>query len=160
MRDLIALDDSSKVWLYQANRAFTDQETNEIKEKIFQFVQSWSSHNRDLMAYGNLFHYRYIGLFVDESQSMASGCSIDTSNHFVQSLGQEYGVDFFDRMLFTYMQDEKVYDIHSSKMKDAYTSGRIDKDTLFFNNLVKDKGEFLTKWIYPLEESWHYRFVM
>lgn len=159
MHDLIALDDSSKVWVYQANKPFTPDQVEDVKYKIVNFVSQWASHNNSLLAYGNLFHYRYLALFVDESRSMASGCSIDSSVHFVKALGEEYGIDFFDRMTYTYMVDEQVHEIHSNQMKTTFANGGITPDTLFFNNLVKNKGEFLTQWIIPLKESWQYRFV-
>ena len=34
VRDLIALDDSSKVWLYQADKVFTDNETGLIRKRL------------------------------------------------------------------------------------------------------------------------------
>lgn len=159
MHDLIALDDRSKVWIYQAAKPFTIEQVEEIKGHIVNFVGKWASHNNALLAYGNLFHYRYLGLFVDETRSMASGCSIDTSVHFVKELGQKYNVDFFDRMTYTYMVDEQVHTIHHNQMKAAYADGLISDETLFFNNLVKDKGEFLTQWIIPLKDSWQHKFV-
>lgn len=159
MRDLIALDDASKVWIYQSSRTFSPEEVASVKNEIFHFVQQWTSHNQALMAYGNVFHYRYVALFVDETQSHASGCSIDSSVHFIKHLENKYQTNFFDRMNFTYMKDEVVYDLPSTQMKEAYTSGQINEETLFFNNLVKNKGEFLTSWIIPLRESWHARFV-
>lgn len=159
IRDLIALEDTSRVWVYQADREFTYEELDDIRPRIFDFLESWTSHNQSLMTYGNVFHKRFLAVFVDESISGASGCSIDKSVHFVESLGSIYNVDFFSRLDFCYMQEEAIYQIKSSELSKKVKAGDITHDTLFFNNLVKTKGEFLSSWIKPLEVSWHKRFI-
>ena len=159
MENLTALSGSSKVWLYHSDRIFTNEEIPEIKQKIFDFVQIWVSHNRSLKSFGNLFHNRMIALFVDESQAGASGCSIDTSVHFLQKLGIEYNADFFNRMIFSYKQDENVYSVNAEEFRKLYSEGKITDDTLVFDNLVKTKEEFVESWIKPLNESWLKNFV-
>lgn len=159
MQNLIALDENSKVWLYHSDRVFSEEEALEIKQKIFEFVRSWVSHNRSLKAYGNLFHRRIIALFVDETKAGASGCSIDTSVHFLKNLGQEYQADFFNRMIFSYVENEEVFTVTAQEFKELYSQGKINDDTLVFDNLVKLKGEFIKNWVKPLNTSWLERFV-
>jgi hypothetical protein len=159
IRDLIALDNSSKVWIYQADRDFSYDELDEARNYIFQFLDSWTSHNQALLTYGNIFHRRFLVFFVDESLSGASGCSIDKSVHFVESLGQHFKLDFFQRTSFAYMENDEIFFIEKSDLKMAYSENRINENTLFFNHLVQTKGDFLKKWIQPLNSTWHYRFV-
>ena len=159
VRDLIALDDSSKVWLYQADKVFTDNETELIRKRLFEFLENWTSHNRDLLTYGNVFHKRFLGIFVDESIAGASGCSIDKSVHFMESLSAQFNTDFFRRDLFTYIKDDEIHEIQFARMKTAYAQKEIDDNTLFFDNLVKDKESFLNSWLVPLKDSWHKRFI-
>ena len=106
----LSLDFSAKTWIYMADRAFTWDETDSLRPEIYQFGEQWSSHNQNLLSYGELFHHRFIVLMVDETNAGASGCSIDSSVHFVQAMGQKYNVDFFNRTLFAYMEDEQVID--------------------------------------------------
>jgi hypothetical protein len=159
VRDLIALDDSSKVWLYQADKAFSDEDVLAIRKRLFEFLNNWTSHNRDLLTYGNVFHRRFLGIFVDESQAGASGCSIDKSVHFLESLGAQFNTDFFRRDLFTYIQNDQIQEIEFSRMKSAYADNEINDETLFFDHLVKDKKSFLNSWLVPLKDSWHKRFI-
>jgi hypothetical protein len=159
IRDLIALENTSKVWVYQASRDFTYDELDEARPLIFDFLDSWTSHNQDLLTYGNIFHRRFLALFVDESHATASGCSIDKSVHFVTELGNQFGVNFFDRETIAYMIDEEIYFCPLSSLKDLYKEGTINDGTLMFNHLVTTKGDFLKKWIIPLNESWYKRFV-
>lgn len=159
MTNLIALNDASKVWLYHSDRVFNDQEIPVIKSKIFEFVRKWVSHNNALKSYGNLFHGRVIALFVDETMSKASGCSIDTSVHFLEALGHQMQADFFKRTLFTTIKDNVVETYSDSEFRNAYQSGIINDHTLVIDNLVKTKSEFLTEWVKPLNDSWLKRFV-
>ena len=137
MTDLIALDDQTRVWIYQADTLFEDGEIFEIKEEIAEFVDQWISHNRALRSYGNFFHRRFIALFVDESQAPASGCSIDSSVRFVNGLGAKYGRNMIERDHFAYIKDDEVQVIHMNSLSQAYKNGEINDQTLFFDHLVR-----------------------
>jgi len=76
---------TSRVWIYQSKTAFSETDVTEIRGHIAAFTQQWASHNRALQATGDVLHGRFIVLMVDESQAGASGCSIDSSVHFVNT---------------------------------------------------------------------------
>ncbi len=159
IRDLIALDNSSKIWIYQSNRDFTYDELDEARHILFNFLESWTSHNQQLLTYGNIFHKRFLAFFVDETIAGASGCSIDKSVHFVESFGHHFNIDLFDRNTFAYMVDDEIFFLNKTELKAAYQENKINDDTLFFNHLVATKGDFLKKWISPLKTTWIHRFV-
>lgn len=162
IRELIALEDEARVWIYQADKFLTEEETVYARRQLHQFMKNWTSHNNELLTYGNIFHRRFLALFVDESMAHTSGCSIDSSVAFVKSLGTELNVDFFDRMNYAYfenVEEKHIKMIAHQDLSDHYNQGKINDDTLFIDNLVKTKGEFLTQWVKPLKESWHHRFV-
>ncbi len=155
----IDLPASTRVWIYQSNRTFNGSELPQLKEQVNSFAKSWASHNRQLRAHGDVLYGRFLVLMVDESNAGASGCSIDSSVHFMQQLEQEYGIDLFDRMTFAWKDGEEVKTASSNEFPNLYRSGTITDSTLVFDNLVKTKGELEEKWLKPLNESWHRRFV-
>ncbi len=158
--DLIALENHSKVWIYQGNRELNDAELAMAREPLFDFLEAWTAHNKSLLTYGNIFHRRFLCIFVDEGHQMASGCSIDASVHFIEKLGAHVNIDFFDRQNVCYLdENERVRSIGLSDLKSAFDNGLIGNETIFFNNLVKTKNEFLTNWTTPLKDSWIHRFV-
>jgi len=159
--DLIALDDKSRVWIYQADKTLSDEQRYEIQGHLYTFLSQWTAHHAALKSYGNLFHDQFLTLFVDETTASASGCSIDASVHFVEQLGNRYQVDFFNRMIFSYLDEEtqRVITLGREEFKAAYQAGDIGDQTLVFDNLVKTKDQFLTEWLKPLKNSWHKRFV-
>lgn len=166
--DLIALDDQSKVWIYQSGTQLPVEIVRNIREDLMNFLKQWTSHNMNLFTYGNIFHNRFLVLFVDEKYNTAGGCSIDKSVHFIQGLERKYGISLMERKDVAIMEkafDEEgedissIYTIPLDDLKDAWQSGRVNDDTLVFDNLVKTKSEFLKKWVVPLKSSWHRRFV-
>ena len=156
LRELIALNSQSKVWIYQANKELSYDEIDFLRPSIFEFVQKWSSHGSGVDAYGNVFHRRFIGLFADETSSV-SGCSIDSSVGFIRSMGESLGVDFFRRTDFAFLKEDEVVIFDQSEIGEAFEKGNIDESTFVFDNLVKTKEQFLEAWLKPFSESWHYR---
>ena len=57
--DLIALNENSRVWLYQANRELNDQELELAREQLYDFLDQWTAHSSKLYCYGNIFHRRF-----------------------------------------------------------------------------------------------------
>jgi len=153
------LPDSTRVWIYQANRPFREEDIPEIRHKAQAFAQSWISHNRQLRAHADVLHNRFVVLMVDESRADASGCSIDKSVYFLKQLQAEYGVDLFDRMAFSYMDGEEVATVPRETFARLYQEGKINDDTLVFDTLVSTKEGLNRNWLKPLGQSWHKRMV-
>ena len=153
------LPDTTRVWVYQSNRPFRDEDIPEIRSKAQAFAQSWISHNRQLRAHADVLHNRFVVLMVDESRADASGCSIDKSVYFLKQLQAEYGVDLFDRMAFSYMDGEEVATVPRETFARLYQESKINGDTLVFDTLVSTKEELDRNWLKPLNQSWHRRMV-
>ena len=94
---------------------------------------------------------------VDESMAGASGCSIDSSVAFIRHLTQEYSVDLFDRMLVTYIDEDKPQTQRLQELS-SHIAGREDT-VLVFDNLVKNKKELLESSLVPASQSWVSRFL-
>ncbi|MDX1409807.1 MAG: hypothetical protein R3330_16775, partial [Saprospiraceae bacterium] len=146
---------SSRIWIYQTDRVLSQSEIESLKQDMGKFAVVWTSHNRALKAYGDVLHGRFLVLMVDESQAGASGCSIDKSVHFMQSMEEKYGLSLFDRRQFAYWDDNEVKSVSIDELKGLYDAGEITGDTLVFDNLVKTKEEMENSWLKPLESSWH-----
>jgi hypothetical protein len=151
--------DESRVWIYQSNRALTVEEAKNLDMELNLFANQWTAHDQLLRATGQVLLNRFIVLIVDESKTGASGCSIDKSVHFMQVLEKAYNLDLFDRMTFAYKQDGEVKTAKSNEFADLYKAGKINDQTPVFDNLVISLKDLKEKWIKPLSESWHKKFV-
>jgi hypothetical protein len=156
---LFRLADHARVWIYQSNRPFSAREQIVLTSQINAFVQDWAAHGRDLLASGTVLFDQFIVLAVDEQQAGASGCSIDKSVNFMKELAAQYDVSLFDRLTFTFLQQEKVETAAASDFKRLYTEGSLSAETLVFDNLVATVCDLRTAWLKPLASSWHKRFV-
>ena len=119
------LSEKTKVWIYQSDKPFAAADIPAIRAKIQEFTQNWVSHSNDLKAFGDVYHDRFVVLMVDEASSSASGCSIDESVHFIKKLGQQYNMDMFDRMNFTYKTAEGIKSAHREEFIELYRMGLI-----------------------------------
>ncbi len=153
------LSQSSRVWIYQSKTPIAPASLPAIQQHLKEFTRQWTSHNQALKAVGEVLHERFIVLMVDESLSGASGCSIDSSVHFVQLLEQEYKLNLFDRMTFTYEQNGEILAADRNEFAELYAAGKINDDTLVFDNLVSNKADFDSKWKVRLADSWHKQMI-
>lgn len=148
------LSDNSRVWVYQSDREFTAEEVEIIKPKGKKFLETWNSHGATLDAAFEIFFNRFIVIFADEDKTSASGCSIDTSVHFIRQIENDFGVSLFNRMNIAYKEMGKIFIFHFNELDKLLKAGKINENTIMFNNLVSTKKEFLASWEIPLKESW------
>ncbi len=153
------LPDSSRVWIYQSNRSFSDLELQEITTKLESFITQWTAHGADLKASFEIKYKRFITLALDQQLNEATGCSIDSSVKFIQQLEQDYKVDLLDKMNVSYKQGEFVAYKTLTDFRKMAKERAVSKNTIVFNNLVNNKGEYLSDWEVPAEDSWHNRFL-
>jgi len=151
----------AKVWVYQSNRPFTEEELRKLEPQIEDFTNEWVSHNVKLKAFGTVYLHQFIVLMVDESQAGASGCSIDRSVYFLKLIERNFGVELFDRQTFAFRngKGEAVRTASSEEFARLYQAGEIDDNTLVFDNLVNTKEAFDKGWIKTLGDSWHKKLV-
>ena len=145
----------SKVWIYQSNRPFTDEEVGSIEHKINDFTTQWKAHGHQLQAKAQVLHHFFIVFIVDEATAGVTGCSIDASVRVVKEIEQEYNVDLFNRFNMAYIADGKVVVVSKEDFETLVNIKSVDSKTIVFNNMVQNLADFETKWKVPFEESWH-----
>ncbi len=153
------LPDESRVWIYQANRKLSDQEVAEITEKTKEFLTKWTAHGAALEAALETRYNRFLVIGLNQANASASGCSIDASVHFIQSLEEDYSIDLLDKMNVTYYSGEYIAHKSLEDFKKMAKDKSVSKNTVVFNNLVNTKAEYLQNWEVPAKESWHSRFL-
>ncbi|MFQ3239610.1 MAG: chromosome condensin MukBEF complex kleisin-like MukF subunit [Olleya marilimosa] len=157
--DFNTLPETSRVWLYQSNRSFSDTELEEIKSKLDIFIESWTAHGSDLKAGYDIRYKRFIILALDQEVNKATGCSIDASVTFIQQLEKLYNVDLLDKMNVSYKQGEFVAHKTLTDFRKMAKEKAVSKNTIVFNNLVTNIEELNESWEVPASESWHNRFL-
>jgi hypothetical protein len=145
---------ASRVWIYQSNRLFTISEAFEIEDILKSFLLQWNSHGTPVKGYANLLFGQFLIFMADETATGVSGCSTDSSVRIVKEIEQKFGVNMFDRQFLAFVVKDKIQVLPLSQLNYAVENDFITSDTLYFNNLVKDKSELLNNWIIPVKDSW------
>lgn len=133
------LPNESRVWLYLANRKLDNTELLFAEEQLSVFLSSWKAHGKNLKCNGAFLFSQYLVLSVDEDIESASGCSIDSSVHFVKSLGAQLNVDFFNRLNVLSLVDNET------KISGFFevTKGKEP----YLDPLIQTLGELRENWI-------------
>ncbi len=153
--DFNSLPAHSRIWVYQSERFFNDNELATIKQKASEFIDQWTSHGNQMDACIEVLHNCFIIVVVDEKTAPASGCGIDKSVHFIQSLEKEVKLSLMERTNVAYRNYENKINLCSLKeFEQLIDSGVVTDNTIVFNNLLSIKEELLSKWEIPVFRSW------
>mgnify|MGYP006909074976 CR=1 FL=1 len=153
------LPDDSRIWIYQANRKLSNGEVAEIEKLTEDFLTKWTAHGADLEAGVEIKYNRFIVIGLNQANASASGCSIDASVHFIQSLQEKFDVDLLDKMNVTFYSGEYIAYKPLVDFRKMAKDKSVSRNTIVFNNLVNTKAEYLENWEVPAHESWHNRFL-
>ncbi|MFT4697147.1 MAG: hypothetical protein ACI9SJ_000263 [Flavobacteriaceae bacterium] len=157
LTDFKNLPDDSRIWIYQSNRKISDSEIESINIKTNDFLEQWTAHGKDLVAGFELKYNRFIIIGLNQENASASGCSIDSSVYFIQSLEKEFEIDLLDKMNVTFYNGDFLAHKSLADFKKMAKARSISKKTIVFNNLINTKAEYLEDWEIPAEDSWHSR---
>jgi hypothetical protein len=90
----------------------------------------------------------------DESATMVSGCSTDSSVRIIKSMENQYKVNFFDRLLLAFLVKDKLQLLPMAQLTYALEKGFIDENTIYLNNTVLTKQDLDQNWLVPIKDSW------
>lgn len=156
--DFDSLKNSSRVWVYQANREFSNNEEEEIISKIKSFIAIWKVHGKDLKASYQIKYHQFIVIAVDEDFNEVSGCSIDASVNLILKLEQSLKLDLTNKLNVSFKDNNNINVVSLLDFKNFVKQQKITENTVVFNNMVATKGDFESKWEVTAINSWHKRF--
>lgn len=155
------LPGESRVWLYTADRVLAKAEIGGLVQALEAFIAGWAAHGQSLQASWRLEGGRCLMIALDESSPEATGCSIDTKVHWLQTIGKQMGVDWMSRSQVIHHKadanDEGSRWTESSLASfwAARKAGRVDGDTPVVNAVVMKKLDCMPGLVVPFERSWH-----
>ena len=156
--DFNSLSDSSKIWIYQSNREFSDLELEVIENKLKFFVSNWKRHGDDLKASFEIRYNQFIIIAVDEQYNNVSGCSIDASSHVFKEIEKEFQVDLFNKLNTAFKNGKNINVVSLVDFQKFVDEQKINPNTIVFNNMINTKKELNTVWEVSADKSWHCRY--
>lgn len=153
------LPENSRVWIYQSDREFSQEEKEIITEEAGKFIEAWTRHGDHLKGGFEIKYNQFLILAVDESFANVSGCSIDASVRFVQKLENVISADLMNKLNVSFKEEQNINIVSLSAFQNFVKAGKINSETIVFNNMVQTKGDLRKRWEVPAKDSWHQRFL-
>jgi len=153
------MPDLSRLWVYQSNRKFAPQERAVAEGALMHLCQSWTAHGNPLSTSYKIEFHHFILLAVDERTAGASGCSIDGSVRLLKELQQAIGVDLFDRSKIAFLENETIVLHPLAGLNKLFDAGKLNGDSIAFNNTITTKAEWEQQWHLPVKTSWLSRYL-
>lgn len=138
--------DNARIWVYTSNRMISDQEQQELSGPINEFLQKWAAHGTQLLAAGAWLNPYQLVVALNEEQAGASGCSIDAQSRFLRRLGEQYNIDWFNRM-------QMVVEVEGTLELVSFFELSEHPEALLYDGLVQRLGEIRNNWPIPLNQS-------
>ncbi len=148
------LSDEACIWIYQADRALTMDEQVTLLIDTDEFLDNWTSHGQPLKCSYVLLYDQFLILSVEEQYQGATGCAIDASIQFLQTLEKKLKLRFLDRTQLAFMHDETVVLVPMSQIEAKIQEGVVTSDMYFFDNTITKKGDMLGQWIVNVQDTW------
>ncbi len=158
--DYDLMPNTSRVWIYQANREFTPDEIGVLKSKIMLFLNGWKRHGDDLKASFLIKYNQFIVLLVDGSYNDVSGCSIDASVNLMKQLEDVFAIDLTNKLNISFKNHADINIVSLADFQNYVKQEKITSSTIVFNNMVTTKEDFEDNWEVTASNSWHKRFFV
>ncbi len=152
------MPETSRVWIYQAERRLSESEVDFVEKSTADFLRKWSAHGNDLKSSFRIEYNQFLILTVDESFSQASGCSIDASVNLIKALEQKIGISFITNGLVGFLIEDEVKLLPFNKLKGEIAAQNISGSTPMFNNTIQYLSDFKSKWIVESNQGWVSRY--
>ena len=153
------ISDESRIWIFQSNRLISNSDIESLQNKIESFLISWTSHGNKLIVSSKIEYNLFIIIALDQSQSSASGCSIDKLVSFIKKLEDQFSISLLDRLAISYKDNNKISVVRLDDFKRKILEKKINNDTIVFNNLINLKADLANNWEVPISRSWHKKLM-
>ena len=159
LTSLSSLSDSSRIWIFPADRKLTSIEATELLSILDDYLKDWKAHGIPVLASRELRYDQFLLIAADPDETAPSGCSIDDMTRAIKMLSQKFGVDFFNPMKVFYKVGDVVRVVSRSEFKKLAQEGAVNEETTVFDNSRTSLQELRTgKWELPAGDSWHKTF--
>ena len=146
--DFDTISDSSRIWIYASELKLNQATKDYILEKLFSHLSSWEAHKQPLEAAASIFLDHFVVVAVDELNTKASGCSIDTLQKIIQELETNLSISLMNRLNVYCQIDNSIKCIASSELKN-----NVSENTLFYDLTISNKSD-LTHFLKPIKDGW------
>ena len=151
-----SLPDSSRVWVYGAERPVDAAGANKLLAETDAFLTQWKAHGVALTSARDWSDDRFLTIAVDQEQEGASGCSIDGLFRSLKSLENDIGVKLVTSGLVYFRgRDGNIRAVTRDEFSALASHGEVDADTQVFDLSVTTLREWRGRFNSRAGDSWH-----
>jgi hypothetical protein len=144
----------SRAWVYQSDRQLNDNESKQVGEQLYRFYTQWISHNRPVKGWAGVLFNRFIVFIADDTMDRLCGSAVDNSIRLVKDLEAQYDLKLLDRTLLAFVIDDHIESLSLRRIPEALETGKIDRETLYFNNTITTRSALDENWLIKVKDSW------
>ena len=151
--DFETLPDSSRVWVYGADKPIDAQSEKTLLSAVDEFLGRWAAHGSPLHSASRWDDGRFLTIAVDSTREGASGCSIDGLYRTLKSL--PIGANIVTSGLVYYRDENGIQAVTREEFSNRATKGEITGDTEVFDLSVTNLNEWKSRFRSRAADSWH-----
>ena len=86
-----------RIMIYPSSHVLKSEEIQVVSERINDFLSDWTTHSEPLSASFRIERNQFLIIFIDEENTKAGGCSVDSLTSMIRDIDTEFGLDFFEQ---------------------------------------------------------------
>ena len=149
------LPDSSRVWTFGSDRALDAEQEKLLLHGVDEYLEGWKAHGAPLTVGREWRDGRFLAVAVDQSDTGATGCSIDGLFRVLQQLESTTGANLVGGGRVFYRDGHAgVRCVSRGEVAALASSGAITPDTVVFDTTLADLGSWRGNFEQPARKSW------
>ena len=150
------LPDESNVWIHAANRKLSDSEADAVSHNIEQFIQTWTSHERNVQGDFLLLENQILILGAFVSDGDLSGCGIDKHLHVLDQVAGKFAFNWTGALSVLYRDTNgDIAVVSRSQFKKIVADQNLPLSTGVFDQGISELSEARKGLERRAEHSWH-----
>jgi hypothetical protein len=151
-----ALRPDSRIWVFAANRAFTEQERQELDALLLKVREKWDIKQPGMRGCHEFVEDRFLIVGADESQGIIDGCSVDAMMNWIMRLEAQTGLRLVDRMTIHYRDAEgAAQSVSRAQFAELAKGGAVTAETHVFDTTIHSVEDLREgRFEVPMSETW------
>lgn len=134
--------DTSRVWIFGLKNELEPEAESLLRGKLQGFVENWLSHKKEVRGAFEIIYSRFIFFVADNDLTHVSGCSIDSVFRAVREACAEQELSLASALDIFYRDSSgKIELANLGKLKEAYNTGELLKESIVFQNAAQTLAE-------------------
>ncbi len=146
------ISNKSRAWIYILSEEISEKNKNKLNEYLKNVCEDWQSHGSIIKSSFLISKNRFILLFAEENT--VSGCSIDASFSKLRKILNHLEIGLDSNSKIGIFKKEKMYFFDRIGIIKSIKNKTLERKDLMINTTVKNKEEYMDKWIIKIEDSW------